>query len=96
MPVSWQTRLLLRVRDVHVAVDRLEHALARRPTSRAARRVERVAQVLRDVLQRPDVQVRGGVLDGALQIGRRRCSCSLRFLRGRPARAAAEHAAFEE
>ena len=34
-----------------------------------ARGGERVAQVLRDVLQRPDVEVRRGVLDGALEVG---------------------------
>src|SRR5205823_12913787 len=33
---------------------------------------ERVAQVLRDVLQRPDVEIRRGVLDGVLEIRRDR------------------------
>src|SRR5439155_622835 len=29
---------------------------------------ERVAQILRDVLQRPDVEIRGGILDRSLEI----------------------------
>ena len=45
--------------------------------SRSLRRGERVAQVLRDVLQRPDVEVRRGVLDGLLQIGRDRAHAAL-------------------
>ena len=61
--------VLLAVGDVDVAVDRLEDALAGDGRLAAARGGERVAQVLRDVLQRPDVEVRGGVLDGVLQIG---------------------------
>ena len=40
------------------------------PTSRARAPRERVAQVLRDVLQRPDVEVRGRVLDRVLEVGR--------------------------
>ena len=61
--------VLLAVGDLDVAVDRLEDALPRH--RRLARRggLQRVAQVLRDVLQRPDVEVRRGVLDGVLQIG---------------------------
>src|SRR6266508_3897463 len=68
MPVSWQTRLFSES-AMFVAVDRLEHALARNGSLAAARRIQGVAQILRDVLQRPDVEVRGGVLDRALQIG---------------------------
>jgi hypothetical protein len=62
-------KVALAVGDVDVAVDRLEHALACDRRLARTRRVECVAQVLRDVLQRPDVEVRGGVLDGLLQIG---------------------------
>ena len=62
-------------------MDRLEHAPARHRRLAVARRGERVAQVLRDVLQRPDVQVRSGVLDRLPQIDARRCSC-VAFCRG--------------
>ena len=55
----------LGVGDVDVAVDRLEHALAGNRGLAIARVGERVAQVLRDVLERPDVEIRGGVLDCA-------------------------------
>ena len=68
MPVSWQTRLLsssatwtfLRIvfKDALPGDARLAPGGVR----------ERVAQVLRDVLQRPDVQVGGGVFDRAVQI----------------------------
>jgi hypothetical protein len=75
-------------------VDRLEDALARDRRLLLARRRERVAQVLRDVLQRPDVEVRGRVLDRLLQVGRRPCSC-LAFSAA-PARAAAEDDALEQ
>ncbi len=54
---------------VDVAVDGLEDALARDARLAVAGGGERVAQVLRDVLQRPDVEVRGGVLDGLLEVG---------------------------
>ena len=55
--------VLLLLGHVHVLEDRLEHALAR-DRRLAPRRVgERVAQILRDVLQRPDVEVRRRVLD---------------------------------
>ncbi len=57
----------LGVGDADVAVDRLEHALAGNGGLAIARVGERVAQVLRDVLQRPDVQMGGGVLDRALR-----------------------------
>ena len=61
--------VLLVVRDVHVPVDRLEHALAGDRGLAVERCCEGVAEVLRDVLQRPDVEVRRGVLDGVLEIG---------------------------
>ena len=60
--------VLLGVGDADVAVDRLEHALARHRGLAVARSGERVAQVLRDVLQRPDIEVRGGILDDVLEI----------------------------
>ena len=69
MPVSWQTRFFCVVGDLDVAVDDLEDALARDARLALAGGGEGVAQVLRDVLQRPDVEVRGGVLDGLLQVG---------------------------
>ena len=50
-------------------MDRLEDAAARDRGLAVARVGERVAQVLRDVLQRPHVEVRGRVLDRVLQIG---------------------------
>ena len=59
----------LAVGDLDVAEDRARGRAARAPRSRArAAAGERVAEVLRDVLQRPDVEVRGGVLDRALEI----------------------------
>ena len=61
----------LGVGDADVPVDRLEHALARHRRLAVARLGERVAQVLRDVLQRPDVEVGGGLLDRVLQVARR-------------------------
>ena len=69
MPVSWQTRFFCVVGDLDVAVDDLEDALARDARLAVAGGGERVAQVLRDVLQRPDVEVRGGVLDRLLEVG---------------------------
>src|SRR5262249_34978188 len=53
----------LRVGDVDVPVNRLEHALAGDRGLAAARVGERVAQVLRDVFERPDVEVRSRLLD---------------------------------
>src|SRR5207237_7430291 len=50
----------------------LEDALARNRGLAVLGLGERVAQVLRDVLQRPDVEVRGGVLDCLLNVGRHR------------------------
>ena len=58
------------VRDLDVPDDRLEHALAGDGGLAVLGRGERVAQVLRNVLQRPDVEVRRGVLDGLPQIDR--------------------------
>src|SRR6266516_757293 len=56
------------IRDGHVLDDRLEHALAGRGRLAVFRLGERVAEVLRDVFQRPDVEVRRRVLDGLRQI----------------------------
>ena len=61
--------VVLAVGDVDVLVDRLEHTLAGDGGLTEACSSQRVAQVLRDVLQRPDVQVRGGILDRVLQVG---------------------------
>ena len=63
--------VLLRLRDLDVLEDRLQHPLARDGRFLLCRGRERVAQVLRDVLQRPDVEVRRRVLDRRLEIGRR-------------------------
>ena len=54
--------------DLDVLEDRVQHALPgdRGLSPRGVR--ERVAQVLRDVLQRPDVEVRGRVFDRAVQV----------------------------
>ena len=69
MPVSWQTRLpfLSATETLVLIVSRM-----RLPTlcvSCPHRVLERVAEVLGDVLERPHVQVGGGVLDGGLQVG---------------------------
>ena len=61
--------VLLVVCDGDVLDDRVEHPLARRRGLAGARRDERVAQILRNVLQRPDVEVGGGVGDDRLDIG---------------------------
>jgi hypothetical protein len=63
--------VLLLVRDLDVPVDRLENPDPGDGCLAVERRCERVAQVLRDVLQGPDVEVRGGVLDGLGEIGGR-------------------------
>ena len=52
-----------------VPEDGLEHALARDRGLGAGRLGEGVAEILRDVLERPDVEMGGGVLDDLLQIG---------------------------
>ena len=57
------------VGDLDVAEDRLEDALPGHGGLAARGVLQRVAEVLRDVLQRPDVEVRGGVLDGVLELG---------------------------
>ena len=75
------------VGDVDVAVDRLEHALAGNRRLAPTRSVERVAQILRDVLQRPDVEMRGRILDDAGQIGLDRAHAAFAFsAAARPAR----------
>jgi hypothetical protein len=61
--------VLLAVGDLHVLEDRREHTLPGDGGLPPGRICERVAQVLRDVLQRPDVEVGGRVLDGPLEIG---------------------------
>ena len=60
------------VGDLDVLDDRVQHALARDRGLALLRVDERVAQVLRDVLQRPDVEVRGRVLDGLAEVDRDR------------------------
>ena len=88
--------VLLLVGDRDVPVDRLEDPDPGLRRLAVARRRERVAEVLRDVLQRPDVQVRGGVLDGSVEVGGgRSCSCA-RFLRGCPSGASSEDDALEQ
>ena len=61
--------VLLVVRDRDVPDDRVEDAPSRHRGLALARGDKRVAEVLRDVLERPHVEVRGCVLDGLLQIG---------------------------
>ena len=79
--------VLLVVGDRDVPVDGLEHALAGDGGLARRRRRERVAEVLRDVLQRPDVEVRGRVLDDVLEIRRRDRRHALAFsAAARPAR----------
>ena len=86
MPVSWQTRFfsLSATLTLRWIVSRTR--CPGTDVSRAARVVERVAQVLRDVLQRPDVEVRGGVLDGVLEIGGDRAHALAFSAAARPAR----------
>ena len=52
-----------------VAEDRLQDALAGHRGLASRSIGERVAQVLRDVLQCPDVEMRRGVCDGSVEIG---------------------------
>ena len=70
MPVSWQTRFFSVLGHGDVAEDRLQDALAGHRGLAARRIRERVAEVLRDVLQRPDVEMRSGVRDRRVEIGR--------------------------
>src|SRR6185312_275159 len=51
------------------AENRVQHTLPRHGGFPARGRLERVAQVLRDVLQRPHVEMRGCVLHRVLEIG---------------------------
>ena len=60
--------VLLTVRDLDVPVDRLQHTPARDRRLTLARGGKGVTQVLRDVLQRPHVQVGRRVLDDVLQV----------------------------
>src|SRR4029079_5895117 len=58
------------VGDIDIAMDRLEDALAGDGRLAFERSGERIAQVLWNVLQRPDVEMRRGVLDGVLKLCR--------------------------
>ena len=79
--------VLLLVRDRDVPVDRLEDPDPGLRRLAVARRRERVTEVLRDVLQRPDVQVRRGILDGPFEVGRGDRAHALAFSEAaRPAR----------
>ena len=84
------------VGDLDVAEDRREHALSRHGGLALRRGLERVAQILRDVLQRPDVEVRRGVLDGVLELGGRVDAHTLAFVCGCLACATAEDDALEQ
>jgi len=61
--------VLLAVGDVDVLVDRLEHASPGDRRLLLASSGERIAQVLRNVLERPHVEVGRRVLDRVLQVG---------------------------
>ncbi len=58
--------------DLDVLQDRVEHLLACRVRLARGRAGQRVAKILRDVLERPDVEMRGRVLDDLLKIRRDR------------------------
>ena len=62
--------VLLVLGDRDVLEDRLQDALAGDGGLATGRFRERVAEVLRDVLQRPDVEMRRGVGDGSVEVGR--------------------------
>src|SRR5215213_7696626 len=65
----------------------VEHALARNGSLARTGGVQRVPQVLRDVLQRPDVQTSRRVLDGAREIRLDRRQAAFAFpAAARPAR----------
>src|SRR5215210_2472464 len=55
--------------DLDVPRDRLEHTLPGDGRLALAGTGKRVSQVLWDVFQRPDVEMRGGVLDRVLDVG---------------------------
>ena len=88
--------VLLLVGDRDVLVDHLEDPDARHRRLPVARRRERVAEILRDVLQRPDVEMCGRVLD---DVRRDRwwssCSCAP-FSAAAPSGASAEDDALEQ
>src|SRR5581483_8193016 len=89
--------VLLAVGDVDVPVNRLQHPLPRYRRLARPRRVERVPEVLRDVLQRPDVQMCCRVLDRLLQLGVHVDDHSApRLLACRPSRAASEDHTLEK
>ena len=73
--------VLLLVGDQDVAVDRLQDPDPRHRRLAVARRRERVAEILRNVLQRPHVQVRGGLHHRVLEAyrGRRHGPQALAF-----------------
>jgi hypothetical protein len=62
--------VLLIVGDLDVAQNRRQHAPSGYGRLALGGVCERVAQILRDVLERPDVEVRRGVLDDAFEIRR--------------------------
>ena len=78
--------VLLGLGDRDVAEDRLQDALARYRRLATGGVGERVAQVLRDVLQRPDVEVRGGIRDGRVEIRRDDAHARALSAAARPAR----------
>ena len=61
--------VLLGLRDRDVLQDRLQNALSGDRRLARCSICKRVAQVLRDVLQRPDVEVRRRVFDCGFEIG---------------------------
>ena len=89
--------VLLLVGDRDVAMDRLEDPDPGLRGLAVTCGRERVAEVLRDVLQRPDVEVRGGILDGRRSrsvVGDR--AHALAFSAGCPACAPSEDDALEQ
>ena len=78
--------VVLGVCDLDVAEDRVEDALSGDGGLATRGFLQGVAEILRDVLQRPDVEVRRCVLDGVLQVGGY-CAHALAFsAAARPAR----------
>ena len=86
----------LAVGDLDVAEDRVQHADARDGRLAPGGVLQRVAEILRDVFQRPDVEVRGCVLDGMLQLGGRVNTHAARFLCSCFAGSASEDDALEQ